>query len=219
MLHRFIVIDMDRTLFDTAEYAAVLMEALRLTTAEALQAQAVLTLEYGKNFDLLTYLVKLKGIDYQQACQQIMTRAKKHTETLLMPGVVGLVDALTESGDSYGILTTGTLENQNLKLAVLRDLLAKDETSLPAEITSVSDKSVDFIQNRWDEVKQAFHIDEQLSGKKGGVYAKTVVLIDDKSNNLTAKHPHMVLMHVPVNPTAEQHTLRSVADYIRYTAR
>lgn len=34
MLHRFIVLDMDRTLFDTAEYAAVLMEALGLTDNE-----------------------------------------------------------------------------------------------------------------------------------------------------------------------------------------
>ncbi len=218
MLHRFIVLDMDRTLFDTAEYAAVLMEALGLTDNELVAVKKVVEREYGRNFDLLGHLMTLKKVDYKTACKRIMNRAKKHSETLLMPGVAGLIAALDETGDSYGILTTGTTDNQSLKLSVLRDLLGKDEKSLPAEITAVSDKSLDFITNRWEEPRQAFHIDAELSGKKGGMYAKTVVLIDDKSTNLTAKHPHVVLMHVPTNPTAEQHTLRSVADYIRYTA-
>lgn len=218
MLHRFIVLDMDRTLFDSAEYANVIMEALSLTIVEERQAKAVLKCEYGNNFDFLSYLVDLKGLDYQQASELILHRSDQHRETLLMPGVTGLIAALDQSGDAYGILTTGTEQNQQLKLAILRDLLNKTKEGLPAEVTSVPDKSLDFIENRWNEARQAFHIDAKLSGKKGGVYAKTVVLIDDKSTNLTAKHPHVVLMHVPVNPTAEQHTLNSVADYIRYTA-
>lgn len=219
MLHRFIALDMDRTLFDSTEYASVIIEALNLSEVEEREAKEVLKHEYGNNFDALSYLVGIKGVDYKTAYKLILNRSKKHRRALLMPGVANLILTLDNTGDSYGILTTGTKVNQDLKLAILRDLLNKNETSLPAEVTEVSDKSLDFIENRWDEKRQAFHIDAELCGKKGGAYAKTVVLIDDKSTNLTAKHPHVVLMHVPVNPTAEEHTLNSVAEYIKYTAK
>ena len=114
MLRRFIVLDMDRTLFDTAEYAAVLMEALGLSKTEERLVKSVLEREYGKNFDLLTYLLELKGISFASAEQRVINRSEQHKETLLMPGVSGLIAALDEAGENYGVLTTGTQQNQQL---------------------------------------------------------------------------------------------------------
>ena len=53
---------------------------------------------------------------------------------------------------------------------------------------------------------------------RGGCYAKRVIIIDDKHTNLSTPHAHLVALHVPVEPTAEQHTLKSVGDYIKHTA-
>ena len=53
MLHRFIALDMDRTLFDSTEYASVIIEALNLSEVEEREAKEVLKHEYGNNFDSL----------------------------------------------------------------------------------------------------------------------------------------------------------------------
>lgn len=214
MLRRFIVLDMDRTLLDTAAYSLVLMDAFGVTPGDKKKIMAVLNRHAGNNFDLYSYLMAHAPTD-EGIIQRHMLAAA--TPALLMPGVQEFIARLDGTGDAYGILTTGAPQNQALKLVVVRALLGKSAQELPAEITHVANKSADFALKRWRPAKKAFYINEQLSGVRGGRFAEYVLLVDDKATNLTTLHAQITALHVPVVQSAGVHSLKSVGDYIRHS--
>ncbi len=210
-IERFIVLDLDRTLLDTGVYSELL---LRVLLAPELQAEAreVVASSTGASFDFLEYLLRQSGINYEKAFEKVLQAVMPGDNKLLMPGAAELIAFLAISGEHHGILTTGTVPNQSLKVAVLQRITRQ---AIPAEVTSVPNKSADFVQNR--RRGNLFYITPQLSGVSSGLMAKTIILIDDKASNLTESHPHIIAMHVPANPTTQSHTLESIGHYIKRT--
>lgn len=218
MTERFVVLDMDRTLLDSTEYSMALMDAFGLTTDEKIKATKKLAEQTGNSFDFLDYLMDTKQTRLEDIYLRMGQLTASQPESLLMPGVREFIHSLDDLKEPYGILTMGTPHNQRLKLATLRAILQKDQSTLPAEITNTPNKSMDFIRNRWNEARGGFDISPDLCGKLGGTCAELVVLVDDKQDNLTAKHPRIVAFHVPVARAEEAHTLQSVTDYLEQTA-
>lgn len=213
MLQRFIVLDLDRTLLDTEAYARLLISTL-LPMEGHDKAAAKLAGVTGQSFDFLAYILDKAGVDYKTATAKVLQAVQPGDRRLLMPGAAEFIGFLVQSQEHFGILTMGTVPNQQLKLAVLHKITG---VTISAEITNTQNKSLDFLQNRWDG--NAFYLSPDLSGVGDGLRTKTIILVDDKQSNLTEAHQNIVAMHVPPGPLAEQHTLESVVRYIEHTAR
>jgi len=215
MVERFIVLDLDRTLLDTDAYVDLLVRAL-LPEKLHNEVRAKLAGTIGQSFDGLAYILQRAGLDYQAATNQVMRSLNNDNGlTLPMPGAAELIAFLDTAGEHFGILTTGTVPNQQLKLKAFYAVIG---VIIPAEITSTPDKSIDFIENRREG--SGFNISPTLSGAANGLHARTVVIIDDKQTNLTADHPGVIAIHVPLTreEQAPGHTLQSVQAYLQNTA-
>ena len=216
ILNRFIVLDLDRTLLNTDAYSRLLLNVAGLSAQQNADLTAQLMQKTGAGFDLLASILRQGNSDVAALTNTMLRCA---TDDLLMPGAKDFITSLDEAHDVYGILTTGSAQGQAPKLAVFRQLVRKTDRLLPAEITNALNKSKDFVLNRCRPRQNAFYISEELSGVRGGCYARRVLLVDDKPSNLSMPHARLTTFCVPTIPAPESHTLQSVGYYIRHSAR
>lgn len=181
----FQLIDLDRTLFDTARFASALTHEVSHTEPEVgrqLQQQVQASYEKEETFFLLRYLREERGDDwFESVVQRIVSRLG--AQAFKMAGFderLELADTLSSAQPAWGILTYGDEIDQRMKLAIV------GLQEAPVYISDVPDK--DRIIATWQQPDGSF----QLPAELGGEEVSHVTLEDDKLRAFT---------HLPENVT------------------
>jgi hypothetical protein len=120
----FQLIDLDRTLFDTARFAKLLTDEINQLhpgLGDQLDAQFENAYKNEETFFLLRYLRQEMGDDDFEALVAHVVQ-REGAETFLLPGVkerLLVADELTPLRPSWGILTYGDEIDQRMKLSII----------------------------------------------------------------------------------------------------
>lgn len=122
-----IVLDFDRTLFDTSYFADWFAEEVAERSGLAVelvkkQAQETYYVYSGElyYYDMIAHLTAIFGADANTQLEEIRTKARKHT-SFLFEDVQATLDALKEYG-TLSILTFGKEDYQRFKLSLCPQL-------------------------------------------------------------------------------------------------
>jgi hypothetical protein len=182
----FQLIDFDRTIFDTARFAALLTDEINIIQpglGDELETQFEEAYKKEETFFMLRYLRNRLGDEhFERIVQSIVDREGK--ESFLLPGVaerLAYADEISSLRPSWGILTYGDAIDQRMKLrisgfedapvhiagtpdkgALITSWLNSDGTfTLPGELTSETVTDIIFE----DDKLRAFHgIPERVQG-------------------------------------------------------
>jgi len=187
----FVVLDLDRTLIDNNVLMELLYESLGGNSADDTQAklhelrQKELA-NRGNSFDVLGALNEIWGID-AEFVNVLIDRIVNHPDALgiVVEGTAEILDELKKSDVLHGIVTYGeNVEWQNMKVEILRRIIGLNSADTPHSVTSVKAKA-HYIENQWwDADRKQFLVPEEVCGIPGGVYARTIHILDDKKANL-----------------------------------
>ncbi len=208
-VERFVVIDMDRTLFATDNFGTYVYDVFGLDDDERQAAEQAVLSSKGSGFDTFGYLQqrhpgKLQRFSGEAGELDVGSMAdwlvERHglqqlQDALLLPGARELFRVLDERELPHGVLTTGEDSYQQLKAAVLRRLL--DRPGLPVMVVdgaNVPDKTAMLVDACWQETSQYFLLPVQLSGEL--IAARNLVVIDDKDENLASPHASIHAVHI-----------------------
>ncbi|GAC1369800.1 MAG: hypothetical protein NVSMB39_2020 [Candidatus Saccharimonadales bacterium] len=172
-----VILDFDRTLFDTSAYYADFLEWLTFAHDPAV-AQAAHVAERKGEFDIFSFLETEYNLSAHQV--QLELRAylsRKHHGTnhsYLLPGAASLIKFLQRNPWAYPVIwTTGSTVHQEFKLSLCSEVL-----HIPARIISGNKGQV---------------VQEDLDIYGGvvfnGMLFKKFALVDDKSANVAALKP------------------------------
>jgi hypothetical protein len=194
------VLDLDRTIFNTALMYTDLTEMIKQTWGTEV-ARAMRDHEaVSEHLDPFQYLQDSHGIDYDKVVNEFARfTAHKYPDghSYLYPDVPKLLDYLKQRPrTTVRIVTTGTPLSQKFKLAQCPELKWIE----PQIITG----------NKGDLFEAAFQKTRAIT--LGGRYFQYFVLVDDKNTALTpiAAHDRRLLIHL-LRPDAKfsEHTGRS----------
>lgn len=186
----FIAIDMDRTLIDTNAFADRLPELFRLSESETREYLDRERTERGKEFDAYEYLAG-RGV-YSRTPETRdfigLFSSRQEMARLLLPGASDLLSTLKDARLPHGIWTKGSDRYQQLKVDVLRQLV--DAPGLPVAIISddvgLARSKAHVVEKDWYDTSRArFLVPASLHDRAEPLWVQTVVVIDDKPENLT----------------------------------
>lgn len=216
----FVVIDLDRTLLVSDALTELLYSQLTrygVTMAQINEDFSYVKRHAGKSFSQGNYLRSKYGDDlYRQAVIETENQivSGESAETLLYDGAIQLLRELDHHEIPYTILTYGEKENQELKLRLLRLLLAEQNTTLHAVVTSEPEKAK-WIETTWQHTEQGFSVPSTIY-KAETLVARSVVIIDDKPANLTSDSSEII--GILVDNTAQEGSkgllLTAIAEYV-----
>jgi hypothetical protein len=185
----FAVLDLDRTLLNTDALVDAMFLALLNHGIGEEQVQIDLMFvnsKAGQSFSLMEYFIAEHGRPlYELVMQDVTDLAatdERFAHRLLIPGTIGLLDALDESDIPYMIMTFGETENQEFKLRLLSASLDKQRNELNALITS-EPKKADWIMSTWMGEDGRFHV-PSLAPAQTPLIADEVIVVDDKAHNV-----------------------------------
>lgn len=182
----FAVFDLDRTLIDTDKF----VEKLRLATiSQNLNQELVdeafssLLKKNGESIDAFEHLENRLQISLDPS--QLFEQMKDEFSECVFSGVVELFKSLEQYEIPAGILTYGEERFQSFKLGLLHSYFASNELNrLPAMVTQ-SQQKARMISTTWLHSHQGWHIpDVMIKGET--LFAKRIIIIDDKISNLEA---------------------------------
>lgn len=213
----FAVLDMDRTLLDTAAVTERLCRQLERHGVPRARVDKDIDFiqgQTGQSFLLLDFLETQYGPELfsiiKQEVQESVERGRAD-DGLLCEGANELLNALEEAGVPFAILTYGEQANQDFKLTLLRNLLGRSTAQLHAVVTQVSNKA-SWIADTWAQ-EEGFAVPDTIHAA-AKLWARQVVIIDDKSINLASDNPN--ILGILVNNTGKStHTTAEVARRLR----
>jgi len=195
-----IVLDLDRTLFDTARFYQDFLAALAHTWNTELATTMMNVERTGEHLDPFEYLQDKHGITYEEVINAFksFTEAKYPNGTnYLFEGAPELVEYLRKRPCTQVlIMTTGTKQSQEFKIALCPEL-----ASLNHEIISENKGKV--LQDKFEETGSI-----TLRGR----HFHHFVLVDDKASALMpiAAHKRRILIHIlREDAKFQEHTGRS----------
>lgn len=198
----FVVLDLDRTLFDTNKFSYATMQILqqRGVASEKLAAiKATELSQRGNTFDLIAAIRQLE--------ETISIDDFKHEASeYVYPGVVELLQQLAEHDVPYTILTYGGEESQRLKLAILETVLGQ---AAPAVVTNERNKSAwishHAVLEEGGAGKEPYLVlPAELTEGYGVVEAGRVVVLDDKPENFVTENPLISGLLIDNDPAGAQ---------------
>ena len=168
----FYVLDLDRTLFDTAKATRLMQSVL---TEHDPQLAALLEQRYQESsrakesFLVYDFIVDAVGEAGMKKIQAAYAEAAQD-ESLLLPGVEELLEFISSQRDvGVGVLTYGSREGQEMKLRSVVEL-----GELPYSVTPEPHKGRQIAA--WRSEAGMYHIPDELG--KGAT--RSIVLVDDK---------------------------------------
>ena len=208
-----VVLDLDRTLFDTARYYRDFLGAISQTWGGDIANSMQDTERTGEHLDPFEYLQREHGIEYDAVTQAFSAHVAATYPTgtgYLFAGASELIEYLRQRPRTYVlIITTGTQQSQLFKLKLCPEL-----TRLNYKIIS---------ENKGEVIQAQFK-------QAGGIAFENhhfhyFVLVDDKADALTpitAHHRHLLVHILRQDAKFQQHTGRadvhevaSLADVIK----
>ena len=197
-----VVLDFDRTLFDTAQYYTDFLEMITRQYGTKVAEHLRTAESTSENFNPLEYL-REQGITPETLMSQFDSFAKEQYPSgvsYLFPGAPDLIAYLGRRHRTHCvIITTGTLEYQQFKLR-----LAPELSEIPIQIIS---------DNKGEILQQQFN-------RAGGVvlghrWYSRLVLVDDKASALTPLAPsrRYTLIHV-VRPNVKNQSKSDRPDIV-----
>ena len=222
----FVIIDMDRTLLATDHLGVYLYHLFHMTGVEQDEIATFLDRYVGDGVDTLTLLLKRFGDRLADSTHRELSSGQPAYDEvaedllegydlevvrsdLLLPGARELCALFDQQSIPYAVLTTGGEVFQQLKLALLRRLL--DVPRLSAMVVSQStipDKTAYLSHALWDGEMGSFRIPPEMSGGERSHYARKVVILDDKHENLATSHQNIYAYHIGT------YTLEGIVDYL-----
>lgn len=185
----FAVLDMDRTLLDTAAVTERLCRQLERHGVSSRQVDSDLRFieaQVGQSFSLLDFLEAQYGSElFSVVKQEVQEQVElgEFSEGLLCDGASELLESLENSGVPFAVLTYGEQANQDFKLSLLRNLLGRSTADLHAVVTEVPNKA-SWIAEEWAH-DDGFTIPAVMHAS-ATLIAREIVVIDDKLANLTS---------------------------------
>lgn len=171
-IETFYVLDLDRTLYDTAKGTKTMEEVISLHNAElagALEQRFKEASLLGESFALRDFIVEMVGEEEMQRIETVYHRLAGEKD-LLNPGAKELIAFIrAKEGAELGILTYGSQLGQAMKIAAATGL-----ENIPYLITYETFKGA--LIASWRQEDGMYHIPEEL----GGFIAKEIVFVDDK---------------------------------------
>ena len=169
----FQLIDLDRTLFDTAKYAKLIndkVNEIEPGLGDELEARVEESYKAEETFFLLRYLRERMGDSWFEA--MVGEIIDEHgAATFLLPGAserIAFAESFSEGEPSWGILTYGDEVDQLMKCRIV------GLASAPIYLTETADKGL--VVSSWQHEDGMFHLPQSL----GGVVVESLTLEDDK---------------------------------------
>ena len=224
IVETFTVLDLDRTLLDSDTLVGLLyneLQKLGIPADELNLDQAFARDQTGNSFSLLEHLVHEYGQELvtgaMQSVRDLAQNGELPAEAIVCPGANELLDYLDDNNIPHAILTFGENDYQQFKIEVVRAVLGKTEATLPATITS-EPKKAEWISHTWegDGSGERFHVPVSISGDEQ-IQASYVVVVDDKSSNITSQNEHVkgiLVNNTQVRPTGSLSTA-DLAEYLQ----
>ena len=187
-----VVLDLDRTLFNTAQMYEDLTDMIASTWGTQVAQQMRSHEAASEHLDPFKYLEEAHGITYDSVVSAFSTyQAQKYPDghSYLYPDVTGLLAYLRRRPRTVvRIVTTGTELSQRFKLAISPEL-----RGIGAEIIS---------GNKGERLENAFSQAGAIS--LGGRHFEYFVIVDDKDSALTPieAHDRRLLIHL-LRPNAK----------------
>jgi hypothetical protein len=191
-----IVLDFDRTLFDTAKYYRDFLEMISKVYGQSVAANLKQAEKDQEHFDPFTYLEGL-NISYDSLVTDFDTfLVDKYPSghDYVFDGANALVELLRKRRRTYVvIITTGSEQSQRFKLRLAPKLMA-----LPHRIIS---------RNKGEVLEEEFTLSGAISidGRRFDRFA----LVDDKASALTPLSPHHRWILIQVLRTEAKYQARS----------
>lgn len=181
-IETFVVIDFDRTLGDTDELLRALGDVLlrhpEVVGQAMLEQAATDSAHLGESFDSVTWVrQQIPGTAWQAIRQEFMAQDEDEANDFLLPGARELLEYLDQAHISYGILTYGGEEWQQMKLAKAK--LA----DIPTIITADPAKGQEL--KRWQLPDGTYELPAAYVSDVGRVVVRHVIMLDDKLSSFT----------------------------------
>lgn len=174
-LNKFYVLDFDRCLGRIDGLAALLYRSAELSGIDATrlaEARAQVEASAG-SFDALEWIKTNYAPDAFEAVMKKYHELEPK-EPLLEPGAADFLRRLKEGGVPFGIMTYGGEAWQRAKLA------RAGLSDVPAVITASTKKGIEIAG--WETGEHDFRLPKEIAGYDESVFAKEIVLIDDKAS-------------------------------------
>lgn len=181
-----VVLDFDRTLFDTARFYRDFLEAIKITWGTELAATLQAVERTGEHLDPFEHLSQAHAIDYEAVVKSFDSYVAKHYPhgvSYLFEGATEMIQFLEARPRTHLlIMTTGTELSQTFKLKLCPELAHLKSQIIP-------DNKGQLLQ---DKFTQAGGI------AINGHYFSRFVLIDDKAAAITplASDRRHILVHL-----------------------
>lgn len=221
IVETFTVLDLDRTLLASDTLVELMYNELVRAGIPADKATSDLSFIYdqtGTSFSLFEHMAQEFGEEAVNIVKEAMlTQAKQGLLThddVLCEGAKELVDYLINSDIPHAVLTFGEQNFQDFKIMLTRAILNKTEEELPALVTSIHRKA-EWIADAWDTDGERFVVPMELTGGVP-VEAEGIVVIDDKSSNLTSNNSRIkgILVDNSNNRPSESLSTAHLAEYV-----
>ncbi len=176
-----VVIDVDRTLFETNLFSEAVFTILdrQGMKEDARVLGEIVEHNTGNTFDLMREVEKL-GM-YPSADDLVVA---VNGRPFLYVGVDELLNVLGKSGIATMILTYGGLSGQRLKLEIISRELESKGLSLPPSIITQESRKAEWIDTAWERAENGrFIVPEGVPGLSGRSFSR-IVILDDKTSNL-----------------------------------
>lgn len=168
----FYILDLDRTLFDTAASVEVMRGVVAMHDADLAAALEQRFEEYtqlGESFSMRDFILEQVGEDEMRQIEEKYHQFGTQRD-LLNPGARELIAYIRSKADTaFGILTYGAPLGQAMKIKAAVGL-----ENIPFMVTSETFKGA--LIASWRQDDDLYHIPEEL----GGYVTKNIVFVDDK---------------------------------------
>jgi beta-phosphoglucomutase-like phosphatase (HAD superfamily) len=180
-METFYVLDLDRTLFDTERAVTIMEEVVAIhdqVLARALRQRFCEYSERGESFSVRDFIVDMTDEANMQFVEARYHEAAQ-AQDLLLPGAKELIAFVrSRPRTRFGILTYGSPQGQAMKM---RAAVGLEE--VPFLVTAGRHKGEQIAQ--WQQADGTYRLPEEL----GGVIAREMVFVDDKSFSFTGFPP------------------------------
>ena len=208
-----VVVDLDRTLFDTEAFALALERSVKMyiTQDQYSALRQKKNAERGQSFDMVDFIKHTLKVDIPT-----YEDLKKYNDNrdFLIPGAAEFLGRLNEAQVAHMIMTYGGDEGQAMKLDIARqELEALGQVLPPAVITRRKSKAME-IDETWERNPSgefAISLRENNHDEPTTVYKQRIVIIDDKPDeNGRSKNPFIACIAIRGDTNGEGVTIGDV---------
>lgn len=221
----FIILDLDRTLFDTDRLIELLimrLERYGVPKSETTASLSGIKSSAGQSLSMVEFLTKRHGADLVGRVirdMEVIAQAGRLDDAELLYGGASatLLREFDARGVPYAILTYGREADQRFKLDLIRLLTGRDEQDLPAVITDEPRKGA-WIHAKWLDKGSGsqFRIPSEFTHDQT-IIAKRIIILDDKIANLQSPDKNVLGINIDnqAASVSEACSIASVSAYVR----